>query len=64
MSNPIRAGYLLIAALSASGLIVMLAVFAGLPWWAGLILLAVLDVAIIGRTYRSVRRLGRATRSP
>ena len=54
-----RVGFAIIVGLAASAaLTVVLVVAAGAPVWAGLVLLAVLDVAIIGWGYAAVRRMG------
>ncbi len=55
-----RVGFAIIVGLAASAaLTVVLVAAAGAPVWAGLALLAVLDVAIIGWGYAAVRRMGK-----
>ena len=55
-----RVGFAIIVGLAASAaLTVVLVAAAGTPVWAGLALLAVLDVVIIGWGYAAVRRMGK-----
>ena len=55
-----RVGFAIIVGLAASAaLTVVLVAAAGAPVWAGLVLLAVLDVALIGWGYAAVRRMGK-----
>ena len=53
-----RVGFAIIVGLAASAALIVVLVAAGAPVWAGLVLLAVLDVAIIGWGYAAVRRMG------
>ena len=61
MTNATRIGFGIAAALALSAIAVVAGVLlTGAPIWAGLALLAVLDVAIVGGGYWAVRRAVRS----
>ena len=53
-----RLGFGIIVGLGLSGaLVLVLVLLMGMPVWVGLVLLAVLDLAIIGGGYAAMKRL-------